>query len=82
MWAYSAVALAVFFTYVILNRNNNFGDSSPNIDEYSARGIDYKRMVDDVTHHEKNHLFADYGNNPYENNKHRIPEQLLKNSKK
>ena len=81
MLVFSAVALAVFITYLILNRNNNYGDFAPGIDEYSARGIDYNRMADEVTANEKNHLFAYYGENPYENKVHKIPEQLLKNSR-
>ena len=81
MLVFSAVALAVFITYLILNRNNNYGDFAPGIDEYSSRGIVYKRLRDEVTTFEKNHLFADYGENPYENKEHKIPEQLLKNSK-
>ena len=81
MLVFSAVALAVFITYLILNKNNNFGDFAPGIDEYSARGIEYKSMADEVTTLEKNRLFAYYGENPYVNKEHKIPEQLLKNSK-
>ena len=81
MLVFSAVALAVFITYLILNKNNNFGDFAPGIDEYSARGIEYKSMADEVTTLEKNRLFDYYGENPYVNKEHKIPEQLLKNSK-
>ena len=79
VWVFSAVSFAVFVTYKILNRYTNFGDSTSNMDEYSLRGIDLSRCRDDVPVSDKYHLFADYGMNPYENNRHRIPEQLLKN---
>ena len=82
MWVYSAVALSLFITYLILNKNNNFGDSAPKFDEYSTKDIRYMRILDEVSSIEKTHLFADYGKNPYENIQHSIPEQLLKNSEK
>ena len=78
IWVFSAVSFAAFITYKILNKYTNYGDSSPALDEYSARGIDMTRMRDDVPVSDKYHLFADYGMNPYEDNKHRVPEQLLK----
>lgn len=78
MWVFSALALAVFITYLILKRNNDFGDFAPKLDEYSSGGIRYRREVDDVTSHEKTMLFLDYGDNPYTDRKHRYPEQLLK----
>ena len=78
MWIYSAVAIAIFVTYLILNKNNNFGDFAPKIEEYSAGGIHYTREVNNVTSHEKTFLFLEYGENPYEGRSHRYPEQLLK----
>ena len=82
MWVYSALSLALFITYLILNRNNNFGDFAPIIDEYSPGGIRYLREVDNVSSIEKNFLFSEFGENPYEGKEHRYPEHLLKNSEK
>ena len=82
MLVYSAVALSVFITYLILNKNNNFGDYSPNLEEYSATGIHYKREVDNVSSHETTFLFQEYGENPYSDRKHSYPDQILKRTKK
>ena len=82
MTIYSALALALFITYLILNKNNNFGDFSPKMDEYSATGIRYRREVDNVSSQENKFLFLEYGENPYANRKHSYPEQLLKFSQK
>lgn len=77
---FSALALSLFITYLILNKNNNYGDFAPDIEEYSQGGIYYTREVNNVTSHEKNFLFMEYGENPYEGRQHNYPEQLLKNS--
>lgn len=77
MWVLTAVALAVFFTYLILKKYNDFGDFAPKLDDYSL-GIRYSREVNEVTSHEKTILFLDYGENPYKDRTHRYPEQLLK----
>ncbi len=77
MCVLSALALAVFITYLILKKNNDFGDFAPKLDEYST-GIRYGREVDDVTSHERTILLVDYGENPYKDRTHRYPEQLLK----
>lgn len=77
MCVLSALALAVFITYLILKKNNDFGDFTPKLDEYSL-GIRYSREVDEVSSREKIILFRDYGENPYKDRTHRYPEQLLK----
>ncbi|MBR3248107.1 MAG: hypothetical protein IKG03_06915 [Clostridiales bacterium] len=82
MWVYSALSLALFITYLILNKNNNFGDFAPKIDEYSTGGIRYRREVDNVSSHEKTFLFSEFGENPYEGREHRYPEHLLRISDK
>lgn len=77
---FSSLALSLFITYLILNKNNNYGDFAPGIEEYSQGGIYYTREVNNVTSHEKNFLFMEYGENPYEERQHSYPEQLLKNT--
>ena len=44
--------------------------------------VKYTRFGDDVPSSDKYHLFADYGENPFENRRHRIPEVLLLNTQK
>ena len=39
MLIYSAVAISMFITYLVLNKNNNFGDSAPDLEEYSSLGL-------------------------------------------
>ena len=82
MLVFTGISITLFVVYKILNRFNNFGDSSCKLDEYSPRGIHYQRDIDDVPSTEKRLLFAEYGVNPYEGRQHTIPEQLLKNAKK
>ena len=77
---FASLALSLFITYLILNKNNNYGDFAPDIEEYSVGGIRYTREVNNVTSHEKNFLFMKYGENPYEDRQHNYPEQLLTNS--
>jgi len=79
MMIFTALSYAVFVTYLILRKHSDFGDSSCKLNEYSQRGIGYYRSVDDAPDMEKRFLFTEYGANPYENNKHSIPEVLLKN---
>lgn len=76
-WLFASVAVSVFVTYMFLNKNNNYGDFAPKMEEYSLGGIHYTREVNDVTPHEKNFLFLEYGENPYADRKHRYPEQLM-----
>jgi hypothetical protein len=80
MIIFTAVSYAVFVTYRILRKYSDFGDSSCKIEEYSQRGIGYYRMVDDAPEMERSFLFTEYGQDPYENNSHSIPEVLLKNT--
>lgn len=82
MMIFTALSYAVFVTYLILRKYSDFGDSSCKLDEYSQRGIGYYRTVDDAPAMEKRFLFTEYGENPYENNTHSIPEVLLKNTEK
>ena len=79
---FTGVSFALLITYKILKKYSDIGDSSCDIKEYSARGIQYNRMVDDAITNEKYFLFADYGVDPYAGNKHNIPEVLLKNAEK
>ena len=78
MLIYSAVAISMFITYLVLNKNNNFGDSAPDLEEYSSLGIRYTREVNDAPKSEKNYLFSEYGENPYDQRSHRYPEHLLR----
>ena len=79
---YAAVAISLFITYLVLNKNNNFGDFAPGMDEYSSMGIRYTREVNEAPSVEKNYLFSEYGKNPYEQRSHRYPEHLLKRNGK
>ena len=76
---FSALSVSLFITNKLLSKYNDFGDSSCGIDEYSALGVDYERMLNGVDPVEKNDFFLYYGENPYENAVHSIPEQLIKN---
>jgi hypothetical protein len=78
----SAVSVTLFVTYKLLSKYNDFGDSACDINEYSRFGINIDRMRDDVVPQEKYDFFLYYGDNPYENAVHSIPEQLLKNGEK
>ena len=79
MWILTGVGFTLFIISKILNKFNNFGDFTCNIDEYSRNGIHYTRSLDEVSKHEKSILFNNYGENPYANIKHPIHEQLRKN---
>jgi len=79
MWILTGVGFALFIISKILNKFNNFGDFTCNIDEYSRNGIHYTRSLDEVSKYEKSILFNNYGENPYANIKHPIHEQLRKN---
>lgn len=50
---FTGVAFALLITYKILKKYSDIGDSSCDIKEYSARGIQYNRMVDDAITNEK-----------------------------
>ena len=79
---FTSVSIAIFITYRILEKYNNYGDSSCRLDDYSLNGIKFKRSNDNVTPEEKSYHFNVFGENPYEDRVHSIPEQLLKNSEK
>lgn len=78
MWIICSAGIAAFVTYTILNKWANFGDSTPSMYEYTLQDIDYIRSRDRVPTTDKRFLFDDYGENPFEGKKHRIPEPLLK----
>lgn len=78
---FTAAAYAIFITYRILKKYNDFGDSSCDMNEYSQRGIGYYRTINDAPETEKRLLFYEYGDNPYDDSKISIPEVLLKNAK-
>ena len=80
---FACAGISVFITYKILNRYSDFGKEPVcSIHQYSNEGIKYKVNRDHVFLQEKNDFIMLYGENPYENAEHSIPEQLLKNSKK
>lgn len=77
IWIISSAGIALLITWFILRSHNNIGDSTCGINEYS-KGIRYRYMADDVHVFEKKTLFADYGENPYAERKHRVPDILKK----
>lgn len=79
---FTAAAFALFAVYKVLKKYADFGDSACKISEYSVGGVKYTRFGDDVPQSDKYHLFAEYGENPFENRRHRIPEVLLLNTQK
>ena len=79
---FTGISFAMLITYKILKKYSDIGDTSCDIKEYSARGIQYNRRVDDAITNEKYYLFADYGVDPYAGNKHNIPEVLIMNAEK
>ena len=79
---FTGISFALLITYKILKKYSDIGDSSCDIKEYSGRGIQYNRMIDDAITNEKYFLFADYGVDPYAEKIHNIPEVLLKNAEK
>lgn len=79
---FTALAVSLFITYRLLKKYNDFGDSSCGIEEYSRFGVDYISMRDDADPSEKRYFFLHFGENPYENAVHSIPEQLIKNGEK
>lgn len=82
IFVFTAVSIALFVVYKILNRYNNFGDSAGHFDEYAVDGIKYRKSADNVLYEEKNELFLLYGENPYEGVERVVPEQLMKNAEK
>lgn len=78
---FTSLSIALFITFVLLKKYSDYGDSTCGIDEYSHRGINIRRRIDNVMPDEKNDYFSVYADNPYENKTHSIPEQLLKNSR-
>lgn len=79
IWVLCSAGIAAFVTYKILNKWANFGDSTPNMYEYTLQDIDYIRSRDRVPTTDKLFLFDEYGDNPYEGRRHSYPEQLIKN---
>ena len=82
MWIFLGIGIAVFTVYKIMDKYNNFGDSTCTIDEYSRKGIHYTRSLNEVPAQEKTFLFANFGANPYEGIERSVPEQLIKNAEK
>ncbi len=81
MYVFTGVSYAVFVTYLILKKFSDFGDTTCKLSDYSVRGIGYYRAVDDCPNMEKSFLFTKYGEDPYVNIDHKIPEVLLKNAR-
>ena len=78
---FACAGITVFITYMILNRYSDFGKVSVcSIHQYSNDGINYTVIREKALLDEKNEFILLYGENPYENIGHSIPEQLLKNS--
>ena len=63
---YMAVAITLFIVYKLLNKYNNFGDTTCNLDEYSPWGIKYSRMRDDVLIQEVDVSFLKQGIGPHD----------------
>jgi hypothetical protein len=82
LWIFTAVSYAIFITYRILNKYNDFGDTSCSLYSYSERDISYDREIDNAPPNEKNLLFTIYAEDPYTDKKRRIPEVLIKNLEK
>ena len=80
IFAFVSIGIACFVTYLILNKYNNFGDTSCSLYQYSTNGVSYKLQRDNVLLEEKNEFFSVWGDNPYANIERYIPEQLLKNA--
>lgn len=76
----SATGIAVFVSYLILKKFNNFGETPCSIFQYSKEGINYTRIRDYVLPDDRNDLFLYYGENPYPEKTGIVHEQLLKNS--
>ncbi|MBR4404456.1 MAG: hypothetical protein IKT10_05005 [Clostridiales bacterium] len=80
---FACAGIAVFVTYRILNKYNDFGEVPVcSIHQYSNNGIKYTVNRDNVHLVEKNDFMLVNGDNPYENIERSIPEQLLKNAEK
>ena len=80
IFAFVSIGIACFVTYLILNKYNNFGDTSCSLYQYSTNGVSYKLQRDNVLLEEKNEFFSVWGDNPYANIERSIPEPLLKNA--
>lgn len=80
IFAFVSIGISCFVTYLVLNKYNNFGDTSCSLYQYSAHGVSYKVQRDNVLLEEKNDFFSVWGENPYANIERSIPEQLLKNA--
>ena len=80
IFAFVSIGIACFVTYLILNKYNNFGETSCSLYQYSTNGVSYKLQRDNVLLEEKNEFFSVWGDNPYANIERSIPEQLLKNA--
>ena len=82
IFAFVSIGIACFVTYLILNKYNNFGDTSCSLYQYSTNGISYKLSAVIMSFLKKrtNYMLVK-GDNPYENIERSIPEQLLKTLK-
>ena len=80
IFAFVSIGISCFVTYLVLNKYNNFGDTSCSLYQYSAHGVSYKVQRDNVLLEEKNDFFSVWGENPYANIERSIPEPLLKNA--
>ncbi|MBR1797831.1 MAG: hypothetical protein IJ757_07465 [Clostridiales bacterium] len=78
IWALTGIGMAIFIIYKIINKYNNFGDSTCTIDEYSKYGINYTSVEDAMPFVERSYFFSRYGENPYEGVTRSIPEPLTK----
>ena len=76
----ACAGIAVFITYRILKKHNDFGEVICNIHQYSNEGIKFNVNRDNVLIYEKNEYMLIHGENPYEGIERSIPEQLLKNN--
>ena len=67
IFAFVSIGISCFVTYLILNKYNNFGDTSCSLYQYSTNGVSYKLQRDNVLLEEKNEFFSVWGDNPYAN---------------
>lgn len=79
---FSCVAISMFVTFLVLRKYSSFGETDTSYFQYAASGIKYDEKKDNVPLSEKKGYFLWYGEDPYKNRKHVIPEILLKNGEK
>ena len=54
IFAFVSIGIECFVTYLVLNKYNNFGDTSCSLYQYSTNGVSYKLQRDNVLLEEKN----------------------------